>query len=120
MQMMTKKELGAWGESVASEQIARRGFVLLEKNFRCRIGEVDIVAMDNKTLTFIEVKTRTSLDFGFPSEAINPSKKHKYHQIALSYINHKRFKDIEIRFDVIEILLSKNGSYTVNHIKNAF
>lgn len=90
-------------------------------NYRCRIGEIDIIAMQGNTIAFVEVKTRHSLKYGRPVEAITALKINHIKRTANWYIAAEGpfCDDVEFRFDVIEVLLIDNKSYT-NHIKNAF
>jgi len=93
----------------------------LEENFRNKIGEIDLIAQDGKTVCFVEVKTRQSLDQGQPYEAVNPWKIRKLSQMATFYLKHK-YHSLEIlsRFDVISIVSDKTSSPSIQHIKNAF
>lgn len=71
---MSSKDLGAEGEEIAIKLLENQGYKILQKNFRCKIGEIDIVALEGKTLVFVEVKTRWTKEFGLPEEAITPWK----------------------------------------------
>jgi putative endonuclease len=66
--------LGSWGESIAAKFLTRKGYIILERNFRCRLGEIDIIALDRKSIIFIEVKTRRNQKYGLPCEAVNTQK----------------------------------------------
>jgi len=118
---MSNKILGKYGESLAKEYLQKQGYRIVEENFRNKLGEIDLIAQDGKTVCFIEVKTRQSLDQGQPYEAINRWKIHKLSQMATFYLKHK-FHTIEIlsRFDVISIVQDKEGQAKIQHIKNAF
>ena len=111
-----KKELGNIGEQIAVEYLEKNKYQILERNFYCRQGEIDIIAKDNQEIVFIEVKTRTSINFGKPAESINEIKqKHMYKAAKYFLYKTKRLDDF-IRFDVIEVLIS-NGKFNINHIK---
>jgi len=117
---MTNKELGRWGEQLAYKFLMEAGFSILECNYRCRFGEIDLVASTRNELIFVEVKTRTSVNYGLPVEAVNARKRAKYHLLASFYLNHKKLYNYDLRFDVVEIMLGSEGSYKINHIMNAF
>jgi putative endonuclease len=114
---MTMK-LGAKGEELAVSHLKKNGYRILERNYRNAIGEIDIIASENRTIVFIEVKARTSGDFGMPFEAVNRKKQRKMRNVALLYL--KKFKkEVPARFDVVSILMEL-GREEVSVIKNAF
>ena len=115
---MNKKEIGNLGEDLAVRYLEQLDYRIVERNFECRQGEIDIVAMDQykKELVFVEVKTRRNFLFGNPIDGVSENKK-KHMIKAVKYYLHRR--DLEnrfIRLDVIEIYLGKHR-YKVNHIK---
>lgn len=116
------KKIGAEGEAVACRYLKRRGYRILDRNFTIRGGELDIIAMDGNELVFAEVKTRTSDVMGHPSDAVNNLKKKNIIHTARIYISKKKLYDIQVRFDVLEVVCGKGlfGKYKVNHIKDAF
>ena len=118
---MSNKSLGNYGESLAREYLQRRGYRILEENFRNKIGEIDLIAQDGKTICFVEVKTRQSLNQGQPYEAVTPWKIRKLSQMATFYLKHK-YHSLEIlsRFDVISIVKNTPEPPDIQHIKNAF
>jgi putative endonuclease len=116
---MEKKQLGKKGEEVALRFLKKRGYRLIEKNYVCKMGEMDIIAREKDTLTFIEVKTRTSMMFGPPQLAVNASKQRQLSKVALYYLKEKRLEDVKARFDVVAILLEKKGEQ-IELIKDAF
>jgi putative endonuclease len=116
---MKKKELGKKGEEVALRFLKKRGYRIIEKNYVCKMGEMDIIAKERDTLAFIEVKTRTSTEFGPPQLAVNASKQRQLSKVALNYLNEKRLKDVKARFDVVAILLEQQGEQ-IELIKDAF
>lgn len=120
MTQLNKKELGNWGEQVAAKFLRESGFYIIEYNYRCRFGEIDLIVSTRDKLIFVEVKTRGSLRYGLPAEAVNTRKRAKYYLLASYYVNHKKLYSYDLRFDVIEIMLDSDGSYRINHIPNAF
>lgn len=114
---------GALGEELAANYLIARGYQILERNFRCKGGEVDIVVRapgSEKCLVFVEVKTRRSLTYGVPQLAVTPFKQRQISKAALTWIAKHRLHDHNARFDVIAILLQRNGQHTVEQIQNAF
>lgn len=116
------KGTGELGEEVAANFMIARGYRILERNFRCKGGEVDIIARDpgDKSLVFIEVKARRGLSYGVPQLAVTPFKQRQISKAALTWLGKNRLHDHNARFDVIAILLHTDGMHTVDHIKNAF
>lgn len=99
-----------------------RGYRILERNFRCKGGEIDIIARDpgDKSLVFVEVKTRRGLSYGVPQLAVTPFKQRQISKAALTWLGKNRLHDTNARFDVIAILLHTDGRHAIDHIKNAF
>lgn len=117
---LSKKELGRKGERAAVRFLKNRGFEILETNWVCFAGEADIIALDGSTLCFVEVKTRTGVQKGFPSEAVNAKKRDRYEKIAACYLQTYHKTELYVRFDVISILvLSDNHAFLRLHT-NAF
>ena len=110
-----KKFLGRAGEIKASEFLKKKGFKILKTNYKTYCGEIDIIAQDGEYMVFIEVKTRSSEDFGLPSEAVTFRKREKYYRVASEYLQRNKKMDAPCRFDVVEI---ENGK--INHIIDAF
>ncbi len=117
---VARKSLGKRGERCASEYLKRQQYDILESNWRCSYGEADIIAMDNRDLVFVEVKTRASFDQGFPSEAVDKKKRAKYENIALSYLAGVELANMTVRFDVISIVPVDNDRAMLKHHVNAF
>ena len=113
---MDKQTFGALGEMSAAQYVERKGYRVLENNYKCPLGEIDIIALDGETLVFLEVKHRATLKYGYPSEAVNSHKQYKISQVAAAYIKRKALYDRPARFDVIEVLDNK----WINHITDAF
>lgn len=115
------KIVGNYAEQLASEFLIKNHYKIIERNFRNKLGEIDIICIKNSLLIIIEVKGRYNINFGFPQESVTFSKQKTIARIAHSYINYRNFRNINVRFDVIEVLFNKNNSsYTINHIKDAF
>ena len=114
-----KKELGKKGEEKALRFLKKKGYRIIEKNYVCKMGEMDIIAKDKDTLTFIEVKTRTSAEFGPPQLAVNSSKQRQLSKVALNYLKEKQLEDVKARFDVVAILLEQEKE-KIELIKDAF
>jgi putative endonuclease len=106
----TKIELGARGEALAVKYLKRSGYKIIEQNFRVRAGEIDIIAEQDGTLVFVEVKTRTDTRFGPPFESITASKKTHLSKVALEYMSRHNCHDRPARFDVIGVQLDTKES----------
>lgn len=115
--MAEHNELGHVGEDIATTFLSQKGFVIRERNWRCRHKEVDIIAMDGATLVFVEVKTRSS-DAVSPSDLITYQKIRYLETAAESYIRRTGFNG-DARFDVV-IIHKKRSGYDIDHIPNAF
>ena len=102
---MERKEIGAFGEKVAGEWLKKNGYAIIERNFRCRAGEIDIIACRGGTLVFTEVKTRTGDAFGTPAEAVDRRKQLHMRRAASWYLQMHRIRSTPVRFDVVEVLI---------------
>jgi putative endonuclease len=116
--------LGAQGELLAEKFLRKSGIRIVERSYREHYGEIDLIGVDNRTLVFIEVKTRTSDFAGDPTSAVDVQKQRKIVRTALAYMRHHDLLEESSRFDVVSILLS-HGDATDNtpqikHYKNAF
>lgn len=118
---MKKNELGEKGESFAARYLEDNcGYTIVAKNYKNKIGEIDIIAQDHKTIVFVEVKTRKTVQYGFPSEAVDKRKQHKIANVAACYLSFKKLWQYPCRFDVIEVYANDETTVKINHIKNAF
>lgn len=117
--MYINQEIGKLGEDIAVNYLKQKGYKILDRNFECRQGELDIIALDKKEIVFIEVKTRTSNRYGYPSEAVNKIKQKHMLQTIKYYLYIRNLSDEFVRIDVIEVYIRDNV-YKVNHIKKAF
>ena len=113
--MTNKRATGAAYEQKAAAHLISLGYEILEFNFRCKAGEVDIVARDGEYLVFVEVKYRASLRKGYPLEAISLQKQKTISKCAMYYLMKHGLSDVPVRFDVVGILGEEK-----EHIKNAF
>ena len=116
---MTNQSLGLVGEEAAVAFLKEKGYRILERNFKCRLGEVDIIARDNETYCFVEVKTRSSEDFGLPQEAVSRQKQAQISKAALHYLKTRKLFEKSARFDVVSVLY-KDSVPKIDLIENAF
>jgi putative endonuclease len=115
----SRRGVGQRGEDLAYEFLKKKGYKLLERNFKSPLGEIDIIAREGKTLAFIEVKTRLSADFGTAKWAVGPQKQRKLSMVALEYIKRWSLSDQAARFDVIAIDFIQ-GQEKIELFRNAF
>lgn len=113
-------EMGRSGEAAAARYLERAGYEILERNWECQFGEADIIAQDGLTLVFVEVKTRSSIAKGFPSEAVDAEKRARYERIAATYLKQYRYVDIPVRFDIIALLVVAEDRAFMKHYVNAY
>jgi len=113
--MRDNKRFGYGGEGQAAAYLQNRGYKILQTNFTCTYGELDIIAQDGDAVVFVEVKSRLSDKYGRPAEAVTKPKQRSISMAAATYIKLHRLFDREIRFDIIEILAGG-----LNHIEHAF
>jgi putative endonuclease len=109
MQAANRKSLGAAGEELAARELARRGYIIRERNWRCKLGELDIVAEQAGELVFVEVRTRRGNQFGTPEESITPTKRAHLIAAAQTFIKAHALQDRDWRIDVVAIDLSPQG-----------
>jgi len=113
--------LGKKAEDAAAEYIKEQGYRLRERNFRCPLGEIDIIAEDQGVLVFVEVRSRTKANFGLPEETVNWVKQQKLRRLAAAYLQRTREWGKECRFDVIGVLFGEQEQVErLELIKNAF
>jgi putative endonuclease len=112
------KSFGHKGEEIAADYLKKKGYTVLHRNYTTPLGEADIIAKDNNTIVFVEVKARSSDTFGQPFEAVNHRKQEKLKKIALYYLKRHQIES-PVRFDIVSII-SRNGKIEVNHIPEAF
>jgi putative endonuclease len=117
----SRKELGARGEKLAARFLKRRGYKIIQRNYRCKLGEIDIIAQQDKTIVFVEVRTKQTERFGAPQYSITATKRRQISKVALSYIREKRLMGQSCRFDVMAVIFSpESRKPRIDHIQNAF
>jgi len=116
---MTKQDLGTKGENLAAQYLAKKGYTILETNWHCRQGEIDIVARNGETYVFCEVKTRHSNNVQDALAAITPGKREKFIKAVYYYLNENELDDILWRIDAIGIALPAQGKVMIEHVEDA-
>lgn len=113
------KTIGAFGENAVVDFVQARGSTVVDRNWRIKEGEIDIVArISDGTFAFIEVKTRTSLAFGHPLESISAAKAHRLQRLALAWLATHQCLGYEYRIDCAAVIISSNGAFTVEYREN--
>ncbi len=116
MQTKSNQRMGAFGEEVVSQYVITRKFEIIARNWRIREGEIDIIALQpNGVFTFIEVKTRSSLAFGHPFEAITIDKAHRMQRLALGWLATHGALGCDYQIDVAAVLISPDGSHSIEY-----
>lgn len=115
-----KQSLGRRGEEIAAAYLLRNGYAIIARNWRCPVGELDIVARDGECLILVEVRTRCGEGYGTPEESITPRKQAKLVEVAETYLQATAQENVVWRIDVIAIQLGARGQdLRLNHIRNA-
>ncbi|UCD84926.1 MAG: YraN family protein [Deltaproteobacteria bacterium] len=119
---MTKgrKDFGKAGEELAAKYLRKRKYKIIKRNYSCPYGEIDIIALDGKSLVFIEVKTRSSTTFGPPQSAVDRKKQIQISKVATDFIKRKKITRMDMRFDVVSVQLLPGDEFRVELIRNAF
>ena len=112
-----RQALGAYGEEVAARYLRGAGLVVLERNWRCEIGEIDLVCRDGATLVICEVKTRSSIACGTPHEAVGPAKLDRLRRLAERWATARGLNPPEVRIDLVAIMRPAKGAALVDHVK---
>jgi putative endonuclease len=121
-----KDQLGRRGEALAEAFLKRKGYSILERNWEGKSGELDIIAMDKKTIVFVEVKTRATEKFGAPVEAVDKHKQEHIIRVATEYLQKNKKSESPARFDVISIRIKAGSVFNrlkgpeIDHIEGAF
>lgn len=115
-----RQALALEGERAAEAALRRAGLAVLERRFRVRLGEIDLIARHGDVLVFVEVKTRRSTTYGSPAEAVSPLKRRRMARVAEVYLQRTRRTSIRCRFDVVEVYAGPRGIERVEHIADAF
>ncbi|MCZ2829444.1 YraN family protein [Modestobacter sp. VKM Ac-2986] len=116
----SRAALGAYGERVAVRVLTDAGLTVLDRNWRCRDGELDLVARDGDALVFCEVKTRRGGGFGSPAEAVTRAKRRRLRVLASAWLAAHDHHAPDLRFDVVGVLVPATGLPRVTHLRNAF
>jgi putative endonuclease len=110
--------LGRYGEDVAARHLVEHGIVVLERNWRCDAGEIDIIGREGSTLVICEVKTRRGLGYGTPIEAVTPMKAARLRRLAARWLAERPDRPTQVRFDVIGVLQQGSGAARVEHVRD--
>ena len=114
-----QQKFGEKSENLAAWYLKQNGYKIIEQNYRNRMGEIDIIAKEKKTIVFVEVKSRRSIRYGNPKQAVTPKKQRKISMVALYYLKSTQQIDAKARFDVVAIT-SNRDEPQIEIIKNAF
>ena len=119
---MTKRRLarGAQGERLAADYLERLGYRVERRNYRCRQGEIDIVAWDEAILVFVEVRTRSGDDLGALLESVDRRKQHRITRVAMAYVQAHQIRDTVLRFDVVAVTCPPHRPPEITHVPAAF
>ncbi len=112
-----RSAVGRYGEDVAARHLAEAGMVVLARNWRCDLGEVDLVARDGPTLVICEVKTRRGLDYGTPQEAVTARKVARLRRLAARWLAESGQRPASVRIDVVSVLVRRRGAALVEHLR---
>jgi putative endonuclease len=115
-----KDAVGKFGEDVAVRHLTEAGLEIVDRNWRCPEGEIDIVARERDVLVICEVKTRSTVLFGLPSEAVSLRKQGRLRRLAYLWLTEHAAHAPEVRFDVVSVVRSARGAATVDHLRAAF
>lgn len=118
--MRAKDAIGQYGENVAARHLTDAGLEILERNWRCAEGEIDIVARDRDVLVICEVKTRSSAVCGLPVEAVTRKKADQLRRLALVWLREHPAGGADVRFDVVSVMRRPVGAAIVEHVRGAF
>ncbi|WP_433759895.1 YraN family protein [Nocardia sp. CA-135398] len=118
--MAENQALGAQGEELAARFLRAAGMEIISRNWRCRYGELDLIARDGRVTAFVEVKTRTGTKFGRPAEAVTFDKQQRIRRLALVWLAEQDGPWRDIRFDVISVLLHRGHRPVIDHLKAVF
>lgn len=112
--------VGRYGERVAAAHLAADGMQVLATNWRCRQGEIDIVALDGDVLVVCEVKTRSTLAYGTPAEALTPVKLRRLWRLAARWLAEHELRPREVRVDLVAVLLQRRGPAQLEHVRGVW
>jgi putative endonuclease len=112
-----RRGLGAYGEGLAARHLTEQGMVLLDRNWRCELGEIDLVLRDGRALVVCEVKTRSSLAFGSPLEGVTEQKAARLRRLAARWLADHAVHPHDVRIDLVGVLVPATGGVTVDHVR---
>jgi putative endonuclease len=112
-----KQAIGAYGETLAARHLTAQGMVLLDRNWRCETGEIDLVLRDGDVLVVCEVKTRSSLRYGTPHEAVTDEKVARLRRLAVRWVEERGVTVRDIRIDLVGILRPRRGASLLDHVR---
>ena len=112
-----KQRLGAYGEAVAARHLVEVGMVLLDRNWRCSAGEIDLVLRDGQTLVICEVKTRSSTAYGSPLESVGPEKASRLRRLAALWIEAHGVRVRDVRIDLVGVLRPEGAAAVIDHVQ---
>ena len=118
--MAAKDALGRRGEAIAARHLVRSGLTIVERNWRCPQGEIDLVARDHGELVFVEVKTRSSVEYGHPLEAITPRKLARLRRLAGAWCLAHPDQRGDVRIDAVAVIAPRSGAIEVEHLAGVF
>lgn len=118
--MNQNQVMGKLGEDLATRYLEKKGVKILERNFRCRQGEIDIIGKEKKELVFVEVKTRSNQKYGKPAEAVTPIKRKHINRAIEFYLYTHQLTNEQVRIDIMEVYIDnqEEKTYKINHIQN--
>ena len=114
-----RRQLGNWGEERAAEFLRTQGYKIVERNWRCAAGELDLIAWEGERLAFIEVRTRRGRSYGTPEESVTPAKQAKLMKLAQIYMQEHPELECDWRIDVVAVELQRTSPLRINLIRNA-
>jgi putative endonuclease len=117
--LLERPDLGKRGEDVAVRELKRQGYEILHRRWRCRLGEIDVVARDGQTLVVVEVKARSRRDYGPPTNAVDAKKARRLERLARAYLRSRRLTDVDVRFDVVGVTFESRSRPRVEVFQDA-
>jgi putative endonuclease len=111
-----KDGVGKYGERIAVRHLHDAGLTIIDTNWRCELGEIDIVAIDGDTLVFCEVKTRSTLSYGTPAEALTPEKVRRLWRLAARFLEERHLRPANVRIDLVAVIRRRRGAARVEHV----
>lgn len=116
-QATRSRSLGAFGETYAARHLVEQGMVLLDRNWRCEVGEIDLVLRDGRVLVVCEVKTRSSTAYGSPLEGVTEQKAARLRRLAARWLEDHHVRPDEVRIDLVGVLVPRRGGPRLDHVR---